>query len=215
MEKSRTENVTHIESESGRELACVDEFKQVIHENPGLVASFLKFDDIAKNKFKEINLKPGYIFEEGNLKLTVVYFSGNEFFYYNAEVGGENFFIKSFPGYHESPGESKGVEEFKSIQEAKKALVGVEGVDVVDFQFGYEDKKGHTYFVSKWADGVLLLDYLRNLKSIGELKEKEELEKKIDNIRVRLQNFYDVRSNNMLFNPQTKKIIIFDIHLIF
>jgi len=217
MKVSKLEGTTHSESEAGRELVYVDEFKQLINDNPGVISSFLKFDDIVKEKNKNHNLKNGEIFEEGNLRLTTVDRSkevevGRPAFYYKAEIGDESFFIKSIPGNYYKPDESMGAEEFQSIQKAKELLEGEEDVDVIDFQLGYEDKNGHTYFVSKWVEGVNINGYIED--QVKSNAERNRLVSKVLRIlRLLDDSYYDVGRGNMMYDPVNKKIIVFDIFL--
>ena len=40
MKTTRAEGLTYSESEGGRELVYADEFKRLIHDNPGAISSF-------------------------------------------------------------------------------------------------------------------------------------------------------------------------------
>jgi hypothetical protein len=213
MKTSSAEGLTHSESESGRELIYADEFKRLIHENPGVIASFLKFDETAKEKNDNNWLYEGEVFVENDLRLTVISRDhkpdGNTYFYYKAEIGEETFFVKSVPGHYAYPNESGGVAETNSLEAAKKALNGMSGVEVVDYKLGYEDKNGHSYFVSKWVEGAIIAKYMRlvNPEVAGALRQR------VFKIIQLLENsHYDVNDCNMMYDPIRDVITIFDIH---
>jgi hypothetical protein len=129
--------------------------------------------------------------------------------YFKVETGKDIFFVKTLPGYHLA---GLGANEMSSLIKAKKLLEGLEGVEVVDFQLGYEDRNGTTYFVSKWEDGVPLDNYFESLhKNDSEVKNSDLYRRYID-IVLRLGKFADVEEHNIFYNPQTDKLIVFDVH---
>ncbi|MDD5068184.1 MAG: hypothetical protein PHS53_03810 [Candidatus Pacebacteria bacterium] len=234
--ESENPEISHSKSESGRELVYANEFKQLIHENPGIIASFRKLEKEAEEKYKSTELKYGDSLEDAGLRLTAIWrrdlhpgqinvwkhpLVEKSDMYFKAEIGSHAFFIKRTPGLEEDMG---GVQEFFSMQRAKEKLKDFPGVEVVDFQLGYQDNNNVTYFVSKWTDGIRLDRYLESLIERAKTEidsetrsqmntEFETLEKTSVSLRRLLEDdFWDVQECNMLFNSQSKKITVFDIH---
>ncbi len=221
--KSHSEGINHSES-SKHELIYTDEFKQLIRENPKILTSFSKINDTLKSK----KVEEGEILEDGNLQITVFgYVDWGEHatwhrdgYYLKAEFAGEEFFVKTIPGYRHYAEEGGGVEEFQSAQKARELLEGQSDIEVIDFQLGYQDKKSETsYFVSKWVNAIKLEDYIRKIKSDDATPEEKaelpEILEKTKRLRELLkgEGFWDIEGNqNILYDPSSKKIIVFDIH---
>ena len=198
-------------SEPGLEYAS--EFKELIRQHPGAIATFRKLETEAREKLKTEGVWD-YVFEENGVNLKLLDSLGS---YFKVEMDGHAFFVKRTKGFYEAIGvKSEGVDEYRSAQEAQHALEGIKNVEVIDFQLGYQDGKGGTYFVSKWLDYPKLNRYLATLTSKEDLELKTRLEQRIRNIITHLQQkwFVDAWDQNMLYDPLTDKIIVFDVHQI-
>lgn len=203
------ESVISQHETANRRLAYTEDFKKIISENPGVLKSFR----IIEEKLFEGKLEVGDIFIEGELKVTIISYEGRDYHpgahnrkkHLKVEIGSDKFFVKYLPGYFEK---GLGFDEFNSLQKVKELLRDFENVEVIDFQLGYQDNKGSTYFVSKWLDYVRLMDY----------RTQDKLEKAyIYNLMSKLHevldvDFNDFGSNNVLYSPIEQKFFIFDIH---
>jgi hypothetical protein len=225
--------------ESGRDLVYVEEFKQLIREHPGIIKSFLKLDKEIKERKDSGKLSIGDTFRDGYLSITIIDKLGKDkksnpkvirAYYMKVEIGNETFFIKSIPGYQHNEGMSGGAKEFVSLEETKRLLEGISGVEVIDFQLGYEHKNGYglgyeytdddrTYFVSKWRNGTRLDMYLFDLKEKIFLDQDSEskyknLLKRVEEIKTKLgDKFLEINTANMLYDKEADKIIVYDTHL--
>lgn len=175
----KSEGINYIDS-GRRELTYTEEFKKLIHDNPGVLSSFHKINDILKSKKAE----DGEVIEEQGLKITVIgsvewdAFGAwqRKGYYLKAEFAGNEFFVKTVPGYYKRATEGGGVEEFQSMQKARELLDGQSDIEVIDFQLGYQDTDCNvSYFVSKWVNAIGLNDYLEKLKSENTIQSKKEM----------------------------------------
>jgi hypothetical protein len=85
---------------------------------------------------------------------------------------------------------------------------------VIDFQLGYKDQDGKTYFVSKWLDLPTVYDYVYGDDvSEEESESREKIIDKYDEIEhiLKQYNFQDVHIGNMLYDENSNKIYIYDI----
>jgi hypothetical protein len=221
-------NSDYTERESPyRKLAYIEDFKRFVTDHPETIASFRKINDEISYLEKSGNLKTGDVFEEGDLKITIIGSSGDmtQKIYDTAgehlkvEIANQKYFVKRVYGFFRS----SGVQEFKSLSRAKEILKRFDDVEVVDYQLGYQDKKGITYFISKWSDGMRMDEYLKLLyikkevtkdeKNLEDLMEEiKRLEIRVYDIRSVLGEFWDMDNHNILYDPNTKKLTVFDIH---
>ncbi len=205
------------------ELVHSVSFKEMIGKHRGIIGSFHSLMNKINEAKETKRLMYGDIFEEGDLKLKVIGSAGEgvsegepvgKAIYFKAQVDKESFFIKDVPGL--SDGTGRGAEEFKSLENAAKLLKGIEGVEVIDFQLGYQDTD-RTYFVSKWRDGVILGEYLTALYAkvdAESLEKRNNLLKRykvIDDI-MEAHNFQDFHFDNVLYDQSTDMLIVFDVH---
>lgn len=212
--KIRTENV--IESESAfRKLKYVESFKKVVSEHPKLISSFLKYKNMikkSKNNSDQIKEENKSVEVDG-IKISLVSKAYNNHetqgSYYKVETDKEAFFVKTIPGFFTN---GLGQEELSSLSNAKNLLKDVIGVEVVDFQLGYDDVHNTTYFVSKWQDEGFLDDYLSSLKGRQQNPQYANLKKRFAKIQKILIRFADVEMHNIFYNPKTDILTIFDIH---
>lgn len=226
--ESSEENFT-LKKTPHRQLAYVESFKKFVSTHPHLILSFKKIEKEIESKVKENGVFVNGTFEEKDYKITAIDSTGSSEgqsgplnAYFKVQAGGEIFFVKRIPGYFK---QGRGVSEFASMQRAKELLKDLDNVEVVDFQFGYQDKKDATYFVSKWEEGELLEKYLERLlpttsskagnTEISLIADHEyERIRKIRNeiIKKLFVEFKDVSAHNMIYCLNTKKVIVFDIH---
>ena len=217
--------------ELSRELVYADSFKEMIREHPGVIKSFnMLMDKISpESEKKKGTLKFGDILEDGEVQIKVISATGEELHegmpvkkpeFFKAKVGDELFFVKIRPGLRGGTG--RGAEEFRSLEEASKALEGMDRVKVIDFQLGYQDED-RTYFVSKWKDAVMLSDYLigfnRRIISGETLPVEEEVKRqelrsreKIIGTILHENGFEDFHFDNVLYEPATDIMYVFDVH---
>jgi hypothetical protein len=201
------------------QLEYTGEFKELIHENPDAIPTFLILE---KKALKELSENGKYLerFEEDGVALTLNDSLGKRM---KVEFGGQAFFVKSRPGYYRDPEGSSGAAEFSSAEAAREMLEEIEGVEVVNSQLGYQNSDGTTYFVSKWIEGVRLQDQLEKLMILGYSENTDEaaaaeelrtdLRKRMTIIQDLLKKyFHDVEIYNMMYDPKTKNIVVFDIH---
>jgi hypothetical protein len=210
-----------------RELIYSDEFKKLINENPDALKNFLEIEKEIKSKMDAGSLKPGEIFERSDVIVEIM--SGVRLYeplkrpgyYLKVGLAGQRFFVKRVGGYFKHK-LGYGAKEFLSTQKVKELLLGIENVEVVDFQLGYQDpKRDVTYFVSKWIDCVVLCDHIIEIRREIMKSDDEDLKKEYRNILVTIEIirqkleelFHDFGTTNMLYDSKNKKIIVYDLHL--
>jgi hypothetical protein len=110
-----------------------------------------------------------------------------------------------------------GPHEVISSAKVKEALRDEHGVEIIDFQLGFEEKQKQVrYFVARWQKGnpICLETYL---DSIEDKQELQRLMFRLDNIksviRHKLGGAFDLRTYNMFYDKEEDKIILFDLHL--
>lgn len=203
MEKSSYENIQEANSDK-RHIVYTDDFKDVVKDNPGLmtqIRDILKGLEYDKD-FNETNIKNINNITISRVKSTMM----NR---YKIETRGGIFFVKKtqFPGVRVG---EKGFDEFKASLEAKEKLDDLPWVEVVDSQLGYKDEVAG-YFVSTWNPifETTLHDYLATLDKKSE--EYVDLVDKVQILKDRLVGFRDVFDHNMAYDPESKKIYLFDL----
>lgn len=207
-----------------RELEYVDEFKEVVHSHPGIIDLFKRIREKSKQEIPN----DGF-WEENDIIVTPIDYKG-EFLldesggdYFKVKVDNNDYFVKCKRGYHRGKIGSGGVDEANSLNLAREMIKGIANVDVVDFQLGYQDEKTQTsYFVSKWMGGVNLSHFLGRKDAdipADEIDAWPKLKKELRDRTYAIykaigENFRDVANNNMMYDPVSGKITIFDIHYI-
>lgn len=208
-----------------RKLTYTQSFKEMVVKHPRLLSIFQDLENKMKDKIQTRKAFVGSSLEDKGIKITVIDKSQSANnkplgAYFKVGIGGEAFFVKTVPGYYDL---GKGAKELASLNKAKELLKDLKDVEVVDFQLGYEDNKGTTYFVSKWEEGLHLDDYSAELASKEHRTKDEklvhnlasehaELFARFKEIRLLLSRFVDVSEHNILYNPKTKKLKVFDVH---
>jgi hypothetical protein len=128
--------------------------------------------------------------------------------YYKLDVDGKNYFLKYLPTRTAQGG---GAQEVLDMVEVNHDIQELEGVEVVDYKFGYQDKN-HMYSISAWDES--LRKNMRVQFETGQIDypKAEGLWKRVDMIQKHLgKKYYDVDIRNMAYNPEADKIIIFDL----
>lgn len=146
----------HKHETARRQLGYTPSFKEFIHENPGIIKSL---NNITSYFTNELVVHNGDVFQEGGLTATIVktrIFEDKPFFYFKIDNGTQAFFVKS----EGAPARGKGYEELLNTAKVRERIKDIPGVDVVDFELGYQDNKKGSYFVSEWKDLPRLDDYL-------------------------------------------------------
>ncbi len=192
-------------------LAYTAEFKDFIHQNPGVIKSFNdlrgQLDDMPIE-----DVKNGYFFQNNDLAATIVkayIWAGQRFYYFKVEIGSQSFFVKS----EGIPRRGKGYEEFSNLAKIKERIKDLPWAEVVDFQLGYQDNKSRSYFVSKWLNLPRLVEYMKTLSSKKDSDEVSEIMKKEWDLQRLLPEFHDVMPYNMFYDPKKKKIYLFDVFI--
>jgi len=204
----------------------------MVVDNPGILRRFKELEAQIgpKSDFGDVleghGIKITLLNESGNtgkvadwnLSKSILTVPGD---YLKLEIGGQKFFVKRVSGFKEVS--IYGYEEVQSIKAAKKALEGLDKVEVIDFELGFQDGKT-TYFVSKWRNAVNLAAHLSFLEDTiyDDILENSEPAEQARNILVQRiaeikrtlhpSGFKDVFPNNMLYDDKTDKIYVFDVH---
>ena len=184
-----------------RGLGYTELFKKLVKENPGLISALLKLDD-------ELKIE-GQSFEENGLKARLI-LKKSSCDFYELAAGGTKLFVKVD---HRS--NNGGYSEFVSSKQLRDRpeLEDVPWVEVLDYYLGYT-KGNKKIFISRWRDLVILKEYLYNRDCPIDPAEREDLENKIAYLKSRFMGqFADFNEHNMFYDPQSRKIIIFDIEL--
>ena len=209
-----------------RKLSYTASFKEVVARYPKLFGIFQDLEKRMKDRIQAGQLSVGDFLEDEGVKVTLIekpQIANKQPLgsYLKVEVNGEAFFVKTVPGFYS---EGAGTKELVSLKKAKKLLKDLKDVEVVDFQLGYQDNKGTTYFVSKWEDGIVLENYLQELEirigQAGDVKlahditvEQGRLMARFEEIHLLLEDrFSDVSEGNIFYNPKTQKLTVFDVH---
>jgi hypothetical protein len=128
---------------------------------------------------------------------------------FELRVGDERFFVKC-EGFYSKHG---GYNEFKSNEVAQDLLTKLPNVEVIPAQLGFSDARQH-YFVADWQGNMqeaMYYLYTPDRHKIS-LLEQEELKKRVVAIQQALGEFVDVSDHNMFYDPETKKLFVFDLH---
>ncbi len=79
---------------------------------------------------------------------------------------------------------------------------------MIDYQLGYTDNQGNDYFLAKWENLPLMADYMnQNLSD----SEREEIAEKLGFIYDTLDDYIDVTTSNMFYDPENKQVVLFDL----
>jgi len=186
------------------QLAYTDEFKSFVHEHPSAIRGV-----IAKlGKLANSNASAGEFIEEEGIKVVVEKkrLKANIF---SVELHGKKFFLKMGKYLKE-----EGYDEIESAAEAKKRIDEVQsdlpvGVEVVDYQLGFT-QGGLNFFVAPWEDINHLSEYQDEIR--GDKDKQEAFDKTITILVSMFQDYEDFRVLNMGYNPQTGKIVLYDLH---
>lgn len=202
--------------EPKRALEYVDEFKEIIREHPGIMRTFKSLEKQADKSLME-NGQWEQSFEEDGVTIKLLDSLGK---YVKADIEGNSYFIKREKGHYSKTIPSYGADEFRSTNLLKKMVENEPDVETVDFQLGYQDDEGTTYFISKWVYAPRMREYLLQLSAASEegdeeaRKLREALVKRVSTLDTFLkeQGFVDISENNMFYEPETGKIMLFDAH---
>jgi hypothetical protein len=198
MRESSRERVT-----ATKQLVYTESFKQFVKEHPGAVAEAEKLITTALDTRNDGLLTS----EDGTV--SVERLKRNPAPAFELRVGDERFFVKC-EGFYSKHG---GYNEFKSNEVAQELLKKLPNVEVVPAQLGFSDARQH-YFVAKWQGDMqeaMYYLYTPDRHKIS-LLEQEELKKRVVEIQQALGDFVDVSDHNMFYDPETKKIFVFDLH---
>ena len=180
------------------------EFKDWLKKHPKAMS---KVASLIEKIISNVSQYTGQSLEEGDIK--VVYTKRAYSDVFKVSVGEDNFFVKR-DHLRSSIG---GQKEYLSSVAFKENFKNDPDIEVIDFQLGYTNADPNhpiTYFVSKWEDLETVAEYLK--RSDLEPKDKKDIEDKVTKARGPSFNYYDIKAENMCYDPKTKKIKIFDIN---
>ena len=201
-----------------KKLAYTEDFKEWIKANPGVIEDFnqliAKLDTIPLSTIGLKNVQNKEVVTEGPITATIIdtYTSrfGKRYYYFKLDIGEDSFFVKSKPKTAINT-KGEGYDEFKSTSEAKQKIKDIPWVEVIEFQVGYQDNKGNTFFVSKWRDLPRLDLHIKDLRDKGQNSEVADLSEKVGKLRELLPDFLDFKAHNMMYDPEAGKIVLFDL----
>lgn len=186
------------------ELGVAEEFKKLAGEKPDLVPTIMNLLELVGRE--------GVVRADGiELSRLVYYKQGGNSSAYKLEIDGQVFLLKQTF----SPIGQSGFKEFDSSvkAEALLKLSKLDKVRVVDYQLGFQGEdhtgKRYTYFVSRFED-LERIDTYTSWRS--DYPDKELLLRRIAEIKNVLKHFDEVIEANMLFDPDSGEIVIYDLH---
>lgn len=186
-------------------LSYSPEFKNWLKQHPRAMSQVADLiEKIIYNKEKDT----GYELTEGDIK--VIYSERPYSDIFEVTVGNDKFFVKRDSSRKVSS--TGGQFEYNSSMLAKERLNNYPDIETINFQLGYTNKDSNiAYFVSKWEDLESVEDYLSrsDLKS----EERKEIKEKLCRIMEIFPDFSDVKKYNMFYDPNTKKIKMFDLNI--
>jgi hypothetical protein len=200
-----------------KQLAYTGEAKDFIHNNPEVIRKIL---DLIKNVNQEPRL--GARVEDGDISVEMIRGWDTQP-RYKIQVGSKLFFLK-IREISEEAEDQGGFYEAMDTREAETLLTGIEGIEVSRYQLGYTDRK-KKYFVSEWFGSHVLgiREYLGenypSAPSHGSLEDSRDPEKERVQAIIRevipilsQNNYWDIGIDNMVYDPVSKKVIVFDLN---
>ncbi len=206
-----------IKTTATRNLIYDKGFRTWLKENPETMKSLKNvLKELDAMNWQQLAEHPTLMLDSGAVELLEgKHYSGN-FRYYNLKVStnGSSFFLKAelTERLNYVVG-TKGADEYKSTLMAKELVKDIPLVEVVEPLLGYQGT-GKSFFVSKWQNLPRVKDYLMKLSKVNESLENTEfaeLDARVNQIKAALSNFEDVDDYNMLYDPVTKRIVIYDL----
>lgn len=207
-----------------RKLAYIPEFKKEIIPSPQALKKFLELkmslSEIGERKTSN-SLEVEFIGEHGTGENKEHYTK-----YYKVLVNNKAYFVKETPRawYSRKGGGTVEVLSMRKVREILRAN-DIDWAEVVAFKMGYENSF-RRYFVSKWSDFLRtsLDKYISRLAGLSLSKDRAiasaarselfELGKKFSKLYAILSDdFSDVWEGNMSYDPESKKIYIYDLQL--
>lgn len=219
-------NNIHLRETETRKLGYTEEFKNWIHEHPGAINIFKELSEyiIGKNGSPLFSKNP-VLFDEAEATILVDYFwEDKRFIYLKLKIDNETFFIKS----EGIPFRGKGFEEFRNTHEVKEKLKGIKA-RVIDYQLGYEDVHGKSYFISRWDDNIISMrdtEFLlrkeikqnESLQTPEGYKRADEIEDKLKSLEQRvaelkniLKDYHDLGDTNIFYDQQNDEMVLLDL----
>ena len=209
------------ESEGGKKLAYAEEFKQFIaeHQSEHLF-------ERTKNLVRELLGRPskskgqwGWGWDEEEAisdgDISATYISRNlEAGYFRVTYGDKKFFLKiAFPRKEREHPWHNLKSEVLADKRARELLRDIKGVDVVDFQFGYRENDGTSWFVSEWYDLPTMAAYLEKAQEEG--RDVAGLRKRLKRAKriLLINHFFETGKNHEFYDPDRDKIIFFDLQI--
>jgi len=206
-----------IKTTATRSLIYDKGFGAWLKENPETMKSLRNvLKELDAMNWKQLAEHPTLMLDSGTAELLEGRHYSGSFRYYNLKVStnGSSFFLKAelTERLNYVVG-TKGADEYKSTLIAKELVKDIPLVEVVEPLLGYQGT-GKSFFVSKWQNLPRARDYLANLSEANkslENTEFAELDARVKQVKDVLRDFEDVDDYNMLYDPVTKKIVIYDL----
>lgn len=178
-----------------RSLIYSPELKSSIEKHPRITKQVLKL-------IESIETQPvGTDAEEDGIKVT--YFQKRNWSTnFKVEAMGQTYHLKK------ELGRGTGHKSMTSFEEAERRIENRKDVRLINYQLGYTDKQGNDYFLAKWEEIPLMRDYLNQDLSDS---EREEIADKLGWVYDTFEDYKDVTTANMFYDPNTKQVVLFDL----
>ena len=179
-------------------MAYTVEFKKLVANNPKMLRNVLEVLPALERQGEHSSVN-----QDG---LRITFFQARNWSNnFKVETGDEAFFVRK------ELGRGTGFNAIKAFQEAKRRLGDDPNVGFINYQLGYTDKFGNDYFVAKWENFPILSDYLGQETLPDD--ERDAIAEKLSLIYTVLSDFKDVTTANMFYDPERKKILLFDLEM--
>jgi hypothetical protein len=183
-------------------------FKEIHEKHPNIISTIEGLLLASSDEIKKVHT------EDEKISLELLYTKLHKK-YYALNISDEMYFLKEI---ELAGNESKegGVHEYTDAQEAARLLDHIEGVETVQYVFGFTNN-AKRYIATKWNTSVEkpLVRVLQDIESdnTGDLSlRKESILSRVEKIKKVLKDFKDVTTANMGYNAHTDTIFVFDIN---
>ena len=211
MKVTGPEGSIQIENQN-RALSYRTEFKHWVKENPGVIARVVKL--IEKILSNNLEVTENRLVDEN---IHIIHKKQPYSDIFEVTIGQDKFFIKRDEERLRNTSSVYrvgGQKEYTDSLIAKIDLGDDPDIEIIDFQLGYSDKNKKrpiNYFVSKWKDLKTVSQCLDDPDS--SVEEKEEIIRKVSRAKWLFQIYQDIKTDNMFYNPVTRKIVMFDLNI--
>ncbi len=209
MEKEQTPKSLDVKGKN-RQLLYSAEFKEKVRNNQEtfriaaeLISEMDNNESVAGTKLSiyDVNVE---LFEKPDRN------TGAHTWIYKIESPQGKFMVKVDKNYPQLQGYLEAKASTLAQEQILKTIEKIPDVEIVKFYLGYTDKWNNNYFISEWLD-------LRDINTILydstiSAEQKQSLSQRVDQIEEVLgDNFIDIDTINMFYDPENNKIILFDL----